>query len=102
MSIATFQDMLADAARRRYAVGYFECWNLESMLAVAAAAEEMRSPVILGYSGIYLPHPRRQVHDPLPTLAAMGLETCRRLDVPACLLFNESPAFNWVLNAVEC
>lgn len=102
MSIVAFQELLSDAARRSYAVGYFECWNLESLLAVADAAEEMRSPVILGFSGIYLPHLSRVVHDPLSTVAAMGLETCRRLSVPACLLFNESPAFDWVVKAVEC
>ncbi len=102
MPIAAFQDLLSKAARGGYALGYFECWNLESLLAVADAAEQMRSPVILGYSGIYLPHPRRRVHDPLPVLAAMGLETCRRLSVPACLLFNESPNFDWVQIAIEC
>ncbi len=47
--------------RGGYAVGYFESWNLESLLAVADAAEAERSPVILGFSGIYLPHPGRAV-----------------------------------------
>jgi fructose/tagatose bisphosphate aldolase len=102
MPLAAFNDLMNDAARGGYAVGYFECWNLESLLAVADAAEQMRSPVMLGYSGIYLPHPRRRARDPLPVLAAMGLETCRGLSVPACLLFNESPHFDWVLRAIEC
>ena len=31
----------------------------------------------------------------------MGLEVCRRLSVPACLLFNESPQFESVLEAVD-
>jgi fructose/tagatose bisphosphate aldolase len=102
MAITPFKELLSDAARGGYAVGYFECWDLESLLAVADAAEQMRSPVILGYSGIYLPHPQRRVHDPLEVLAAMGLETCRRVSVPTCLLFNESPNFDWVLSAIEC
>ncbi len=55
-----------------YAVGYFESWNLESLLAVADAAEAVRSPVILGFSGIYLPHPERRVADPLAAYAAMA------------------------------
>ncbi len=38
MTLVAF-DQLADAARRgSYAVGYFESWNLESLLAVADAA----------------------------------------------------------------
>lgn len=78
------------AKRGRYAVDYFESWNLESLLAVADAAEQMRSPVILGFSGIYVPHPDRRVHDRLEPDAAMGLEVCKSLSVPACFLFNET------------
>jgi ketose-bisphosphate aldolase len=89
------------AERGQYAVGYFESWNLESLLAVADAAEAVRSPVILGFSGIYLPHPERSVEDPLSVYAMMGLDICRQLTVPACLLFNESPHFDRVLEAIE-
>jgi hypothetical protein len=38
---------------------------VESLLAIADAAEATRSPVILGFSGVYLPHPARQVRDRL-------------------------------------
>lgn len=100
MPITSFKEMMAEARRGRYAVGYFESWNLESLLAVADAAEETRSPVILGFSGIYLPDPRRQVTDRLSHYAALGLEVCRGLSVPACLLFNESANMDWVLDAV--
>jgi fructose/tagatose bisphosphate aldolase len=92
---------MADAARGGYAVGYFESWNLESLRAVADAAEAVRSPVILGFSGIYLPHPERVANDPLGVYAAIGLETCHRLSVPACLLFNESPHLPWVMEAID-
>ena len=95
-------DQLMEAARRgTYAVGYFESWSLESLLAVADAAEAVRSPVILGFSGIYLPDPARRVREPLELYAAMGLEVCQRLSVPACLLFNESPYLEEVLRAVD-
>jgi ketose-bisphosphate aldolase len=95
-------DQLTDAARQgTYAVGYFESWSLESLLAVADAAEAVRSPVILGFSGIYLPDPLRHVRDPLTLYAAMGLEVCRRISVPASLLFNESPYLEQVLQAVD-
>jgi fructose-bisphosphate aldolase class II len=55
----------------------------------------------LGFSGIYLTHPERSVKDPFSAYAALGLEVCRQLDVPACLLFNECPYFERVLEAVE-
>jgi len=99
--IMQFKEMMAQAQRYRYAVGYFESWNMESLLAVADAAEAVRSPVILGFSGIYLPHRRRVVTEQLSDYAALGLEVCRRLSVPACLLFNESANMDWVLNAID-
>ena len=92
---------MADAEAGGYAVGYFESWNLESLLAVADAAEATDSPVILGFSGIYLTHPAACVDDPLSVYAAMGLEVCRKLSVPACLLFNESPHLDSVLDAID-
>jgi fructose/tagatose bisphosphate aldolase len=93
--------MLADAEHNGYAIGYFESWSLDSLLAIADAAEATRSPVLLGFSGIYLPHPRRVVSDPLSAYAAMGLEVCRSLSVPANLIFNESPHEDWVRSAIE-
>jgi fructose/tagatose bisphosphate aldolase len=92
---------MTEAQRGRYAVGYFESWNLDSIMAVADAAEKMRSPVVLGVSGIYLPHPERKVRDPLSHHAVIGLDVCRQLTVPACLLFNESSHLNWVHAALE-
>ena len=102
MSLTSFNDLMAAAERGGYAVGYFESWNLESLLAVCDAAEATHSPVLLGFSGIYLPHPARLVHEPLSLYAALGLEAIRRLSVPACLVFNESPDFEWVLEAIAC
>ena len=96
MPLVPFQQLMADAERGGYAVGYFESWNLESLLAVADAAETTRAPVILGFSGIY-----RTRRDPLAVHAAMGRAVCRQVSVPACLLFNESPDFDAVLEAVD-
>jgi len=57
MPLTSFNDLMAAAERGRYAVGYFESWSLESLLAVADAAEAVRSPAILGFSGTYLTDP---------------------------------------------
>ncbi len=101
MSLVSFRDLMSNAEQGGYAVGYFESWNLESLLAVADAAEATRSPVILGFSGLSLPDPRRVVKDPLEPYAAMGLAVCRGLSVPACLLFNESPFLQWVWRSID-
>jgi ketose-bisphosphate aldolase len=101
MPLVRFYEMKDDAKTGLYAVGYFESWNLESLLAVADAAEAQRSPVILGFSGIYLPHPDRIAKDPLAVYAAMALQVCRQLSVPVCLLFNESPNRQWVMDSID-
>jgi fructose/tagatose bisphosphate aldolase len=101
MSLVPFSELIAAAEQGQYAVGYFESWNLESLLAVADAAEATRSPVILGFSGICLPSPERMVKEKLGVYAGLGLETCRSLAVPACLLFNESPDLDWVLESID-
>jgi len=51
--------LLKNAKKRRYAIGAFNVYNLESVQAVVAAAEHLRSPVILqtseaaiGYAGL--------------------------------------------------
>src|SRR5580704_13027035 len=59
MALTKFNDLMHEAEKGQYAVGYFESWDLESLQAVADAAEVMRSPVLLGFSGIYLHHPDR-------------------------------------------
>ena len=101
MALVPFNELMREAEKGHYAVGYFESWNLESLQAVADAAESTRSPVILGFGGIYLPHPLRTTRENLRVYAALGLETCRNLSVPSCLLFNESPDFDWVTEAIE-
>jgi fructose/tagatose bisphosphate aldolase len=88
-----------NAERHQYAVGYFESWNMESLLAVADAAEAERSPVILGFSGISLPNPGRSRPEHLEEYAAMGKAVAERLSMPACLLFNECASMEWIARA---
>jgi fructose/tagatose bisphosphate aldolase len=101
MTLATFDRLMGHAAQEQYAVGYFECWNLESLMAVADAAEASRSPVLMGFSGIYLPHPARVRSEPSSVYAALGLEVCRQTTIPAVLVFNESQHLDRVLQAVD-
>ena len=49
-------DMLADAEKSGYAIGYFEAWDLYSLEAVVSAAEAENSPVIIGIGGLSANH----------------------------------------------
>lgn len=66
-----------------------------------ARCEPRAIPLILGFSGFYLPRPDRPVHNRLSYYAVLELEVCRNIGVPSCLLFNESAHMQWVLEALE-
>src|SRR5947209_20264400 len=100
MPLVSFHELMADAERGNYAVGYFESWNLEAQQAVVDAAEAVGSPAILGFSGISIPDPRRSVPEHLELYAALGRAACDTARVPTVLLFNESPYLDWVARAV--
>ena len=101
MSLVPFKELMVEAEQGQYAVGYFESWNMESLKAVADTAEATQSPVILGFSGAYLSNPVRMVKECLSLYAALGIEACRQISVPACLVFNECPRLDWVLEAIN-
>ena len=43
-------EMFAHAMAHRYAVGAFNIYNMETLVAISAAARETRSPIILAVS----------------------------------------------------
>ncbi len=47
MSLTTTKKMLEDAQKGRYAVGAFNVENMEMVMAVIEAAEELNAPVIM-------------------------------------------------------
>ena len=95
------KELMEDAQKRHYAVGYFEGWDIESTLAVAKAAENKRSPVIIGFSGIYLPGPQRVFKSDLKLFADAAINIARNLSVPSATLFNESPFLESILESIE-
>jgi ketose-bisphosphate aldolase len=99
--LVSFHRLIAHATNGDYAVGYFESWNLESLQAVIDAAEMTESPVIVGFSGLNLPDPRREMRERLELFAALGLSACASARVPVALLFNESPDLEWIEHALE-
>ncbi len=101
MPIVSFEKLMADAGLGKYAVGYFESWNLESLLAVIDAAEAARSPVIVGFSGIFLTHKNRVVEDPPALYEKIAREVAGNASVPVCTLFNESPVLEVVFEAID-
>ena len=90
MALHSFKNMLEKARQGGYAVGYFEPWNMESILAVTDAAEEMKSPVIIGVCGDYLLGPGRLDRIPLSVAYALCDAAAGAASVPVSILFNET------------
>ena len=68
-------DRRLDAAgprRRLRRSGYFESWNLESLQGVIDAAEETRSPIIIGFNGDFLSRPDRLAEERLDLVRGPG------------------------------
>jgi ketose-bisphosphate aldolase len=82
-----------------YAVGYFESWNLESLQGVLDAAEQTRSPIIIGFNGEFLSHEGRLVGERLALYGALGRAAAESARVPCGLIFNECPSDSWVMDA---
>lgn len=101
MPLVPVSQLLEDCRRRKYALGYFESWNLESLQGVLDAAEQTRSPVIIGFNGEFLSRPERRAAERLALYGALGKAAAESATVPCGLIFNECPADDWVLAATE-
>lgn len=94
MGLVSMVAMLEKAKEGKYAVGFFEAWNLESLNAVVDAAEETRSPVIIGFNGGILTSVKRKLPpENLEYFGAMGKIAADKADVPVALILNEIPNF---------
>lgn len=92
MPVVSLPELLSDAAKSRYAVGYFESWDVYSLEAVLAAAEAERSPVIIGIGGLSANHAwLRSVG--VDVYGSVCAALARRSSVPTAILFNEAEDF---------
>jgi fructose-bisphosphate aldolase, class II len=100
MPLTPISDLLQHAREHRYALGYFESWNFESLQGVLDAAEAARSPVIIGFNGDFLSLPERKLSERLRCYAELGKAAAACATVPCGLILNECPDDEWVRNAV--
>jgi ketose-bisphosphate aldolase len=90
MSSIRCVDLLRHAQENSYAVGYFEAWNLESLLAVVRAAEIACSPVMVGFCGEYLANPKRKFKEDINLYGTLARQVAQSVSVPVATLLNES------------
>lgn len=99
MSFVPMRNILTQALAGGYAVGYFEAWDQHSLEAVLEAAEEARSPVILGF-GCQVIEQAWLNDGGLRRLAALGRAAAEDARAPVALLLNEARTFEQVVRGL--
>src|SRR5216110_45236 len=100
MPLVSLVTLLERARQGGYALGYFEAWDAYSLEAVGEAAEEERSPVILGFGGMMAD--RRWLDaGGVEALGALGRVRAERAGVPVALLFNEAQTLDQAQRAMD-
>jgi ketose-bisphosphate aldolase len=100
MSLEPISEMMRHARSHSYAVGYFESWNIESLYGVIDAAEQMKSPVIIGFNGEFLSHAGRVETERLALYGALGKAAATSASVPCGFIFNECAQDEWTRKAI--
>lgn len=93
--LASLNDVLPDAQSKKYAVGLFNTVNLEMAKAVLAAAEDMRSPVILGTAEVLLPFAS------LEELSYFLLPMAKKAKVPVVLHFDHGLTEGKIVESIK-
>jgi ketose-bisphosphate aldolase len=101
MPLESIDRLMQRCQKGKYAVGYFESWNLESLEGVLDAAERTRSPIIIGFNGDFLSRAERLAAERLALYAALGKAAAETAKVPCGLIFNECPVRRWVRAAID-
>jgi fructose-bisphosphate aldolase, class II len=97
MSLVNMNEILLDAKKNNYAVGGFDCWNLESIEAVVEAAEEMCSPVVI----LTGPYGMGRSKERIEYFGAITKTAAQRVSVPIAIHLNEANDFSLVIKAIQ-
>lgn len=94
MSLVTSKQLLLDAQSGGYAVGAFNVENMEMIKAVIAAAEEMKSPVILQTT------PSTVKYGTVETYAAIVAAEAAKAAVPVCLHLDHGNSYELTMQCI--
>lgn len=93
--------LMNHALENKYAVGYFEAWNMESVLAVTDAAEKTNSPVIIGFGGQFIGSKKRKIEENIYHYGYLGKAVAENAKVPVALLLNEAHEVSMLVNGMK-
>lgn len=95
MSLVSMKGILVPARADKYAIGAFEVWNLESVQAVVAAAEQLNRPVILQIG------PYEADHAGLEDISNIAMYHARRAKVPVAVHLDHGDSFERTIQCIH-
>ena len=93
--LVTLREVLKDAQEKKYGVGLFNTVNLEMAKGVLAAAEELKSPVIIGTAEVLLPYAS------LEELAYFLVPMAKKASVPVVLYYDHGLTDKKIVEAMR-
>ncbi|HJF93922.1 MAG TPA: class II fructose-bisphosphate aldolase [Lachnoclostridium phocaeense] len=93
--LVTLREVLKDAQEKKYGVGLFNTVNLEMAKGVLAAAEELKSPVIIGTAEVLLPYAS------LKELAYFLVPMAKKASVPVVLHYDHGLTDKKIVKAMR-
>lgn len=93
--LVTLEEILKDAESKKYGVGLFNMLNLEMARGIIEAAEEERSPLILGVAEVHLPL------IPFDYALTIMNKIAKEATVPVCLHFDHGTDYDKIKAAID-
>lgn len=93
--LVNLNEVLFDAQKNHYGVGLFNTTDTDMLEAVISAAEELRSPVIIGTAEVLLPYGE------LSLIAPSILHMAKKASVPVVVNFDHGVSFDRCLEALK-
>lgn len=93
--LVNLNDMLAKASKERYAVGLFNTTDTDMIEAAISAAEEVRSPIIIGTAEVLLPSGE------LKLIAPSMIAAAKHASVPVAVHYDHGLTFERCMEALQ-
>ena len=93
--LVNLNDVLLDAQKNHYAVGLFNTIDTDMLEGVIAAAEELRSPVVIGTAEVLLPYGE------LKLIAPSLIAAAKRATVPVVVHYDHGLTFERCMEALS-
>ena len=93
--LVTMNDILLDAKKGGYGVGFFNAVNVEMARAIIETAEELHAPVMVGTAEVLLPA------TPLERVAEYLIHMAKKALVPVCVHYDHGLTFGKCMEALK-